>query len=375
MIRLFCLVLVLLAGPVLGAQTKWPLWNEYSARFISPEGRVIDHNAQDHTTSEGQSYAMFFALVANDRSSFDRLLAWTGNNLAAGSLSSRLPGWEWGKGDDGNWHILDTNSAADSDLWIAYDLLEAGRLWHDARYTTLGRNIAANIAREEVVELPGFGTVLSPGGKGFHPAKDQWVLNPSYSPLPVLTALANLEKAGPWRRIAGNVSALLQQSVRRGIPMDWVTYSKSTGFQPSLPPGRILGIPVSSYDAIRVYLWAGLTNAATPGRDKVLKAIPGMSEYLATGADVPEIVNENGLAIQQPGPPGFYAALLPYLAANGNLAAQQRCSQKLSGAHKGQSQLFGYPAAYYDQNLALYGTGWLDGYYSFAGNGDLQVKW
>ena len=48
-------------------RTKWTLWESYAERFINGDGRVIDFDAKDRTTSEGQSYAMFFALVANDR--------------------------------------------------------------------------------------------------------------------------------------------------------------------------------------------------------------------------------------------------------------------------------------------------------------------
>ena len=41
---------------------------------------------------------MFFALVANDRARFDKLLSWTEANLAGGDLTQRLPAWSWGKG-------------------------------------------------------------------------------------------------------------------------------------------------------------------------------------------------------------------------------------------------------------------------------------
>ena len=47
-----------------------------------PEGRVVDYSdAKLITTSEGQSYGMFFALVANDRESFDKIFAWSEKNL------------------------------------------------------------------------------------------------------------------------------------------------------------------------------------------------------------------------------------------------------------------------------------------------------
>ena len=49
----------------------WPQWNTFKKHFVSEQGRVIDLGSkQSITTSEGQSYALFFALVANDQTSF-----------------------------------------------------------------------------------------------------------------------------------------------------------------------------------------------------------------------------------------------------------------------------------------------------------------
>src|SRR5690348_17196024 len=55
-----CLVLVLVAGPMLCAQPDWPLWHSYATHFLDADGRILDHDAGDRTTSEGQSYALFF---------------------------------------------------------------------------------------------------------------------------------------------------------------------------------------------------------------------------------------------------------------------------------------------------------------------------
>ncbi|MDB5780181.1 glycosyl hydrolase family 8, partial [Caballeronia mineralivorans] len=75
--------------------TDWTAYRTFAARFVQADGRVIDYSTPtQQTTSEGQSYAMFFALVANDRSTFDRLLAWTRTNLAANQFEPgnvRLP--------------------------------------------------------------------------------------------------------------------------------------------------------------------------------------------------------------------------------------------------------------------------------------------
>ena len=193
---------VLALGMVASVGAPWPLWDGYASYAIDDQGRVVDRQGGDRTTSEGQSYGLFFALVANDHERFDRLLNWTSDNLADGNLGVRLPGWLWGKTPGGQWQVLDQHSASDADLWIAYSLCEAGRLWREPRYGALGRLMLARIAGTEVIDLPGFGTILLPGETGFHPAPDTWLLNPSYLPLPVLTRLAVIDPQGPWAGIA-----------------------------------------------------------------------------------------------------------------------------------------------------------------------------
>ncbi len=144
------------------AQDWTPLWKSYAAAFMDNQVRVIDHDAGDRTTSEGQAYAMFFALVANDRSRFDGLLHWTETNLASGDLATHLPSWLWGRGPNDKWGVLDSNSASDADVWMAYTLLQAGKAWNEPHYTSLGTALAKRIAAEEVVQIPGFGTALLP---------------------------------------------------------------------------------------------------------------------------------------------------------------------------------------------------------------------
>jgi len=49
-------------------QADWPAWQSFKSGFISEGGRVVDANTpRKQTVSEGQAYALFFALVANDR--------------------------------------------------------------------------------------------------------------------------------------------------------------------------------------------------------------------------------------------------------------------------------------------------------------------
>lgn len=349
-----------------GAQDWSSLWKSYIAGFMDNQVRVIDHDAGDRTTSEGQAYGLFFALVANDRAHFDGLLHWTEQNLADGDLSEHLPAWLWGHGKNNEWGVLDNNSAADADLWMAYTLLEAGKDWNEPRYTKLGMALAHRVATEEVIQVPGLGTVLAPGPTGFQHG-DSYRLNASYIPLQLVLGLAQLMPDGPWSKIAASTPTLLADSAPHGFVSDWTEFKSADGIQASPDVG--------SYDAIRVYLWAGMLDKATPHRDDTLKAIGGMAGYLHANAIPPAQVRPDGSIEDPKGPVGFSAALLPYASA---LHEDQILNQQMSRVQsecKPQTGLLGSPAKYYDQNLALFGIGFMQQEFWFDSGGTLGLKW
>ncbi len=386
--RLLLVPILLLLGITGGCkQGPWTLWNAYSARFIDQQGRVIDPQGEGRTTSEGQSYALFFALVNNDPARFDQVLKWTQANLAQGNLGTHLPGWLWGKSKDGEWKLLDPNPAADSDAWIAYSLVEAGRLWKKPAYTTLGRQMMGLIAQQEVAELPGFGLMLMPGPAALFSHKGTWTVNPSYVPLFLFQRFAAIDPAGPWGAIAQNIPRLLRQSARHGFAMDWVDYVPSDGFYPASAPGATQPVagqpgkaaappPVGSYDAIRVYLWAGMVDGSGRTRSEILGTLSGMVSYLGNHGAPPEKVSDQGIPVEQDGPVGFSAAMLPYLRGFPDAekaAAQQRI--RMSAQMDASSGLYGKDRAYYDQNLVLFATGFLDERFRFGPRGELKVEW
>lgn len=381
------LMVLLTAASAALAQTAAPdparLWQAYASRYISGDGRVVDPQGGDRTTSEGQSYALFFALVNNDRGRFDQLLRWTTNNMAQGDLGEHLPAWSWGKAKDGHWGVLDQNSASDSDLWIAYDLVEAGRLWSDHDYTSLGRRLADLIGRKETASLPGLGEVLLPGPVGFH-LQHLWVLNPSYSPLFLLERLAEVSPAGPWAGLAKDWPTIQGQSARNGFAMDWVCYGPDQGFSPCLANGAKAATgkspgPMGSYDAIRVYLWTGMLADSVPAKAQMMHALAGMNEYMQQHSAPPEKINASGVPMNQDGPVGFSAALLPYLASfsNEGSVAQQlvRIQSQLDEKSNLYGSGYGGSPAYYDQNLVLFGSGWYSKQFQFGRGGELLVRW
>ena len=365
------------------AQEPWPLWEAYTRRFLDNQGRVIDRSApgpqQDRTTSEGQAYAMFFALVDNDKPRFEQLLSWTEANLAGGDLTARLPAWEWGHASSGDWKVLDDNSASDADLWMAYTLLEAGRLWHNPRYAKLGQLMAARIAREEVVLVPVLGTTLAPGPHGFHPSDAGYILNPSYMPPQLLAYFAKTMPQGPWGAILDSLPVLLNREMDGGFAMDWVA-AGSDGVHPAPPPTELSAgarepQAAGSYDAIRVYLWLGLADPTTPGVRDLLGQVSGMAAYLRTAANPPLEVGPQGGILHAEAPVGFSAAVVPYLDAEGMKPQAHTQSDRLVATRDPASGLYGRTAEYYEQNLALFSTGWSEGRFRFDREGKLHLKW
>jgi endoglucanase len=357
-------LLVLAASANCVAQ-DWPLWKSYSAQFMDNQIRVIDHDAGERTTSEAQAYAMFFALVANDRSRFDGLLRWTEQNLASGDLSAQLPAWLWGRRVGDRWGVLDQNPAADADVWMAYTLLEAGEAWNESRYTRLGTALAKRIAAEEVVEIPAVGVVLLPAPKGFH-HRDSYRLNSSYVPLQLFIRLGRLFPDGPWQQIAASVPTVVKDSAPHGFAMDWTEFNKSE----TVTPSRI-----GSYDAIRVYLWAGLLDSATSERDSLLKALSGMVNCLHTSTVPPAKVRQDGSIEDSKGPIGFSAAMLPFLSALGETGLRNQQMDRVRSQFDSKTGLYGSPAKYYDQNLVLFALGSAERRFWFDAQGQLKTSW
>lgn len=382
----------MLAVPTVQAASTcngWPAWDRFKTQFVSNDGRVIDPaSPRRHTTSEGQAYALFFALVANDRPAFDRLLRWTEDNLAAGDLGARLPAWQWGRRDDDTWRVIDANAASDADLWMAYALGEAGRLWGQRRYLALASLLADRIAREEVVVLPGLGPTLLPGPVGFGPEQRgddiHARLNPSYLPLPVLRWLAQRSGSPLWQGVLMSSTHLIRGAAPKGFVGDWVQYLGPTTqdlpgddakprnagagiahIRPAEDPQQRWG----SYDAIRVYLWLGLTSPGDPARAPLLQHLKPMADWIETRGRPPEHIDPtDGATSKGDGPVGFSAATLPFLMALDRRAAADRLSADLR-------QRVPADNAYYEQALALFGQGFQDERYRFNSDGTLQLAW
>ncbi len=160
--------------------------------------------------------------------------------------------------------------------------------------------------------------------------------------------------------------------------MDWV--EAGAGVQPSETPVQlaagIKGAPaVGSYDAIRVYLWLGLADRSTPALGDLLGDLYGMTALIKNQPVPPARVDSNGKVVDPNGPVGFSAALAPFLLANGLKAEARAQMDRVAAGRDATTGLYGQGAHYYDQNLVLFGTGWMEERFRFDREGRLKVAW
>lgn len=371
-LRSVLLVLVLCSGcgssgAAADEMSAWPDWTVFSKRFVESSGRVVDLTFDAKSTSEGQSYGLFFALVANEQAQFDTILKWTSDNLAAGQLGDRLPAWLWGKRADGSWGVQDENSASDSDLWIAYSLLEAARLWESPRYEVTGRKLLALIQQHEIAEAGSAGPVLLPGPMGFALDNGRFRINPSYLPDFMLRYLAAVDPEGPWRAVWAGYVRMTPEVFSAGVAPDLFVIDSRGVISPDSERE-----PAGSYDAIRVYLWAGMSG---PSSRQQLDLLNGYAGLIGKYGQPPERVDPlTGLATKTDfSPLGFSGAVLPYLSALGDRPALERQLARIRTEAR-RAQL-GATTHYYDQVLILFGKGWIDGQYGFDALGRLEPRW
>ncbi len=355
--RTVCAVLAtLIASAAPWNAQAWDKWDAFKASNVNESFRVVDHSDKRKiTTSEGQSYAMFFALVAGDKTSFENLLKWTEDNLAGGDLTKRKPAWLWGKNGSA-WNIIDGNNAADSDMWIAYSLLEAGRLWNRPDYTEKAKAMI-ELLKKDVRDVKGLGKVLLPGYKGFE--RDAFVtLNPSYYPIFIMRRFA--QEDADWNAvIEGTVRALVRSSPR-GYAPDWVRFDRQGKVVPEKGDDYVLG----SYNAIRTYMWAAMLSPADPVHDVLTEQFEPFAKMTRETQMPPEKVNVLTGERFGTGSTGFAACVLELLGPGATQSYLRNVIE--NDPIVGEN--------YYRNTLLLFAIGFDRGLFRFDRNGYLILE-
>ncbi len=221
-------------------------WDTYKARFLMPDGRIVDtgNNSVSHT--EGQGFAMMMAVMNDDRASFDKIWGWTNKTLR--NPANGLFYWRFNPVEADP--VTDKNNATDGDTFIAWALLKAGEKWRNNDYLAASDTIAKAIVAHNVMTYAGY-KVMLPGASGFD-LNSNVTLNPSYFVLPAWRDLGNRSHLTVWKDLINDSEKLLGK-MRFGngqLPTDWVSLYADGRVTPAKQwPARF------SYDAIRVPLY------------------------------------------------------------------------------------------------------------------------
>jgi endo-1,4-beta-D-glucanase Y len=263
--------------------------------------------------------------------------------------------------------LKDRNAAADADLWIAYTLLEAGRLWNAPQYAELGRRLLAQVHRLEIVQAGSAGPLLLPGPVGFDLGQGRFRINPSYLPPFMFRYLAHADAEGPWGKVWERYLRMAPDVFSAGVAPDLFVVDAT---------GQVIAdterAPSGSYDAIRVYLWAGMSGKSG---ERMVSLLAPYAKLVRTIGVPPEKVDpRTGTATKSDfSPIGFSGAVLPFLNALDDKTALEQQRARVRDASLRAKR--GEKTHYYDQVLILFGKGWLDNRYRFDDQGRLLPTW
>jgi endoglucanase len=284
-------------------------WKPYVAAFIQGDGRVIDRAGDDVSTSEGQAFALLRAAWCDDRATFDKVLHWTLNNLQ-GTDPLRLPGWKWGRKDDGSWGLLDPNAASDADQWMSYALLMAAGRWHEPKYQEQALGLLKRVWDQETAQA-GPRRVILPGP--WEAGKDTLRLNPSYWLPFAWRAFAKADPAHPWAGLVDD-AYFLWEACRSpsGLPPDWCWVDRASG--------RVLPPPIGEtehasfgFEAFRIG-WTLAADLRWYGDERARRALEPfglLADRWKVEKKIPAVILPDGTPRQPWGYLGMYGALLP----------------------------------------------------------------
>ncbi len=285
-------------------------WKAYVARFIEPDGRVVDPKGGGVSTSEGQAYAMLRAVWLRDRAVFDRTYAWGTSHLNAGIRRDRLWAWKWTKAPDARSRVPDRAFASDADQDVALALILAFRTWKDERYLRDAAAILADLWRLATVNAQGRRFLLA-GDKLCEGRTCR--LNPSYCAPYAYRIFALHDRERDWKSLVESSYAVLETSATltgTHLPPDWIVLDTTTG-QLTLPGGKDGAF---SYDAMRVYWRIAMDRKlfAEPRAEQYLtRTLPWLIARWEKVGTLPAVVPSSGDDPADYEAPEMLAALLP----------------------------------------------------------------
>ncbi|WP_228060752.1 MULTISPECIES: glycosyl hydrolase family 8 [unclassified Coleofasciculus] len=338
-------------------------WVIYKQQFIQEDGRVIDYEASDRSTSEGQAYAMLRAVLIDDPTIFALTLDWAEKNLhrlsATGEPVDQLWVWLWGKDKSGNWGSIDSNFASDADIDAITALIWASRRWNRPDYLELAQLKLQDLWELSTVAGPKGERYLLPGPKAaFAPSASTIYLNPSYFAPYAFRLFAQVDPKHDWLSLVDSSYQVLEKSSQVstvGLPSDWIALNPQTGqFQPMPSTHKLQS--VYSFDAYRVW-WRVAWDADLFGAPAAQRYLNESTKLLQTqwrsSSRLPARIDLQGKSLVNYEATSQYAMLYLALRSVNPDMAQQLLKQKLLPRYN--QGIWDDESAYYTQNLAWLG--------------------
>ena len=338
-------------------------WNIYRQQFIQADGRVIDYEDSDRSTSEGQAYAMLRAVLIDDPKTFALTLDWAEKNLHRlaenNTPTDQLWVWKWGQAKPGKWGPIDKNFASDADIDAITALILASRRWNQPEYLKLARTKLKDLWDYSTFAVPGGKRYLLPGPvEAFAPDATVIYLNPSYFAPYAFRLFAQVDPERDWMSLVKSSYEALEQSSKVsavGLPSDWIALDITTlQYQPIPPESKLQS--VYSFDAFRVW-WRVAWDAAWFNAPEAQKYLGSATEHLEEQwlqqRRLPARINLQGKPTVKYEATSQYAMLYPAFRLTNPDIAEQLLNDKLLASYK--DGIWDDESAYYTQNLAWLG--------------------
>ncbi|MBW1917881.1 MAG: cellulase [Deltaproteobacteria bacterium] len=350
-------------------------WEGYRVNFISPGGRVIRPENQQDSISEGQAYAMLRAVWSQDQATFDRCYAWTEAHLSRlRAKGDHLLAWRWGQTSNGQWQVLDWNSASDADLDYALALILAHRQWGRPSpplpgYLAQARLILDDILAQETATDASSRRWLTPGC--WIAPKLPLLLNPSYFSPAAYRLFYGVSQDRRWLELIdstyyalGKISRQLGSMRGAGLFPDWCVLATPDRFDPSAAHSSNFG-----WEAVRIpwrlaldQLWFQEPRALKCLQESLL---PFFSRQWRERQKLAAVYTYPGQPAVDYESPVIYAGLAAAALAGKEPALARQWTEKIVATYQEGSQggYFNRPDDYYGNNWAWLGLatyrGWV----------------
>lgn len=323
-------------------------YEDYKKEFMSSDGRIMDPERNNITTSEGQSYMMLKSVIIGDKPTFDLVYKWTKDNL---QRKDNLFAWLWGNDGSGQYKILDYNTASDADVDIAFALILAYEKFDDFQYLQEAVPIANSIWNNETKQIGNY-TVLMPGVQQTSDEKVE--INPSYFSPYAFRYFQKYDELHEWNYLIDSSYYYLNASMAKtktGLPPNWFLIDNQ---------GEIVLEDSErsdfSYDAIRVFARVYLDYVRT-GEKRALPILDKTNYFISKWKDTGHLYSnykEDGELRDKNEFVGSMIILIPIIGMYDKKTATEMYDSKIK-PYIEDKKYWEEKRDYYGKNLLWYG--------------------